>query len=139
MFLIHERLLAASARYIERNGTLVKCGLFVGLIYPVKAVTSRHAVPKLLGTYEQELHQSVSGKAGVKAGYPGLDHQRLVWPWSIVRARGEMVAILKGESVDLAVCHMPWSLAMFGLCGRLIFFANQMPNRNPLGSFSSKQ
>jgi hypothetical protein len=49
-------LLDAAARYIERNGTTVKHGPFAGMIYPLEAALSRHSIPKLLGTYEQELH-----------------------------------------------------------------------------------
>jgi hypothetical protein len=52
-------LLAASADYISRNGVTVKYGPFAGTVYSRRAATSRHVIPKLLGTYEQELHQVV--------------------------------------------------------------------------------
>ncbi len=51
-----EGLLDAAARYIERNGLAVRHGPFAGTIYPREAALSRHSIPKLLGTYEQELH-----------------------------------------------------------------------------------
>jgi 2-polyprenyl-3-methyl-5-hydroxy-6-metoxy-1,4-benzoquinol methylase len=52
-----EGLLEAAARYIERNGLTVRHGPFAGTIYPREAALSRHSIPKLLGTYEQELHE----------------------------------------------------------------------------------
>lgn len=51
-----EGLIAAAALYIEKNGRTVKYGPFAGTIYPLGAALSRHSIPKLLGTYEQELH-----------------------------------------------------------------------------------
>jgi SAM-dependent methyltransferase len=54
-----EGLLDAAARYVERNGSTVKHGPFAGTIYPLEAALSRHSIPKLLGTYEQELHSVI--------------------------------------------------------------------------------
>jgi hypothetical protein len=51
-----EGLLDAAASYVERNGCIVRFGPFTGMIYPRDAALSRHSIPKLLGTYEQELH-----------------------------------------------------------------------------------
>lgn len=58
-FLKREGLLDAAARYIGRNGSTVKYGPFAGTIYPIEAALSRHSIPKLLGTYEQELHDVI--------------------------------------------------------------------------------
>ena len=58
-FLKREGLLAAGASYIERNGTTVKYGPFAGAIYPRESALSRHSIPKLLGTYEEELHDII--------------------------------------------------------------------------------
>jgi hypothetical protein len=58
-FLARQGLLDASLSYIERNGVIVKYGPFAGTVYPMAAATSRHAIPKLLGTYEQELHHII--------------------------------------------------------------------------------
>lgn len=58
-FLEREGLLDAAARYIERNGSTVRYGPFAGTIYPLEAALSRHSIPKLLGTYEQELHNII--------------------------------------------------------------------------------
>jgi len=54
-----EGLLDVATRYIERNGSTVKYGPFAGTIYPLEAALSRHSIPKLLGTYEQELHNII--------------------------------------------------------------------------------
>jgi hypothetical protein len=51
-----EGLLDAAARYIERNGCTIKYGPFAGTIYSREAALCRISIPKLLGTYEQELH-----------------------------------------------------------------------------------
>lgn len=53
-------LLDATARYVERNGCTVRYGPFAGTIYPREAALNRHSIPKLLGTYEQELHHIVN-------------------------------------------------------------------------------
>jgi hypothetical protein len=42
--------------YIEKHGTVVQSGPFAGLIYPLDAAIGRWSPPKLLGTYEMELH-----------------------------------------------------------------------------------
>lgn len=49
-------LLEASRRYIERNGLTVKYGPFAGMVYGLDVARNRHVIPKLLGSYEQELH-----------------------------------------------------------------------------------
>jgi hypothetical protein len=51
-----EGLIDTAKRYIDRNGSTVKYGPFAGTVYPLEAALSRHSIPKLLGTYEQELH-----------------------------------------------------------------------------------
>jgi hypothetical protein len=49
-----------TTRYIERYGSTVRYGPFAGTIYPLEAALCRHSIPKLLGTYEQELHRIIS-------------------------------------------------------------------------------
>jgi hypothetical protein len=44
------------SRYIEEHGTIVQSGPFAGLIYPINSATSRWSPPKLVGSYESELH-----------------------------------------------------------------------------------
>jgi hypothetical protein len=53
-------LIESTKRYIERNGTIVRHGPFSGMIYPVESALNRHSIPKLLGTYESELHEVLS-------------------------------------------------------------------------------
>lgn len=57
-------ILEQGKRYIERHGTVVRHGPFTGLVYPLDAALSRHCFPKLLGTYEMELHQVIDRIAG---------------------------------------------------------------------------
>jgi SAM-dependent methyltransferase len=52
-------LLDAAAHYVERNGRTVKYGPFAGTIYPLESALSRHSIPKLLGSYEEELHDVI--------------------------------------------------------------------------------
>src|SRR5437868_490155 len=35
-------------------------------------------------------------------------------PWTVWRARRHLRRLLRRESFDLVICHMPWSLAVFG-------------------------
>jgi hypothetical protein len=43
-------------QHIEESGTVVRSGPFAGMVYPLEVATSRWSVPKLLGSYESELH-----------------------------------------------------------------------------------
>jgi hypothetical protein len=52
-------LLDAAKGYVERNGTTVKYGPFSGTIYPLETALGRHSIPMLLGTYEEELHDTL--------------------------------------------------------------------------------
>jgi hypothetical protein len=49
-------LLSAARQFVQRHGTVVQHGPFKGMIYPLDAALSRHSIPKLMGTYERELH-----------------------------------------------------------------------------------
>ncbi len=53
-------LLDVTTRYIERYGSTVRYGPFAGTIYPMDAALSHQSIPKLLGTYEQELHHIIN-------------------------------------------------------------------------------
>jgi hypothetical protein len=50
----------ATERYVELYGTVVRYGPFAGLQYPREATLNRHVLPKLLGTYERELHPVIA-------------------------------------------------------------------------------
>ena len=43
-----------------------------------------------------------------------LGSARISRPWTVWRARRNLRKVLKTESFDVAICHMPWSLAVFG-------------------------
>lgn len=45
---------------IEKHGLEVLHGPFKGMIYPRESLMARHGTPKLLGSYEQELHPIIS-------------------------------------------------------------------------------
>lgn len=58
-----------------------------------------------------------------------LGQVRISRPWTVWRARRQLRGILRSEQFDLAICHMPWSLAVFGPAvnaagQRLGFFAH---------------
>jgi len=48
-------LLEAAARYVERNGCIVRHGPFAGLQFPRVTALNRHSIPLLMGTCEMEL------------------------------------------------------------------------------------
>jgi len=51
----------AATRIIEAElGLKVRNGPFQGMHYPRRSAYSRHAIPKLLGSYEQELHPAIN-------------------------------------------------------------------------------
>jgi glycosyltransferase involved in cell wall biosynthesis len=53
------------------------------------------------------------------------------WPWTIHQARRELRSIIERERIQVAVCHMPWALAIFGSACRqagaeLVFWAHDI-------------
>jgi hypothetical protein len=55
-FLASRGLIDQVKRHIEKHGTVVQSGPFAGLVYPLDAALNRWSIPKLLGSYEMELH-----------------------------------------------------------------------------------
>ncbi len=115
-----EGLLDLAARYVERNGCTVLYGPFAGTIYPLEAALSRHSIPKLLGTYEQELHDVIGAirhrkydvvvDIGSAEGYYAVGLARLLGikvlaydPEPIERAYCEQAARLNGVSALVEV------------------------------------
>ncbi len=49
-------IIERAKRYIEMHGTVVQAGPFAGLVYPLDVALDRVSTPKLLGSYEEELH-----------------------------------------------------------------------------------
>lgn len=43
-----------------------------------------------------------------------LGRARISRPWTVLRARRQLRSLLASERFDLVICHMPWSLALFG-------------------------
>jgi len=62
--------IAATLQFIDRYGTRVSAGPFVGMQYPREALLVREAIPVLLGTYELELHEIVEQWPG--GGYESV-------------------------------------------------------------------
>lgn len=65
-FLKKQGLLEITKTLVERYGLNVMHGPFQGMLYPCQSLLSRHGAPKLLGSYEKELHtviMSVIAKA----------------------------------------------------------------------------
>lgn len=59
------------------------------------------------GRFSREL-----AAAGVPVHW--LGKVRISRPWTVQKARRQLRALLRSEHFDLAICHMPWSLAVFG-------------------------
>lgn len=55
-YLRAEGFLDLGRRFVERYGTQVLQGPFAGMNYPFESTVTRHIVPRLLGSYEMELH-----------------------------------------------------------------------------------
>ena len=58
---------------------------------------------------------------------------RISRPWSVWRARRRLKAILEREHFDVVICHMAWTMAMFGRVARsantkLVFWAHGFQN-----------
>ncbi len=49
-------ILDLGKRFLQSNGSKVLYGPFQGMKYPTASILSRHSVPRLLGSYESELH-----------------------------------------------------------------------------------
>ena len=54
-------VLDIARRFSDSNGSTVLHGPFAGMKYPRQSIVSRHSVPRLLGSYERELHQIFEG------------------------------------------------------------------------------
>lgn len=52
-------VLKAGAEFIDRYGLAVRYGSFAGMVYPRDSAESRNIIPKLLGTYEQEIQDAI--------------------------------------------------------------------------------
>jgi hypothetical protein len=55
-WLKENRVLEFAKQFSEAHGAAVLHGPFAGMRYPAESIFSRHSVPRLLGSYESELH-----------------------------------------------------------------------------------
>jgi len=60
-------VLELARRYSAVNGGAVLHGPFAGMQYPAESILSRHSVPRLVGSYECELHEPI--QAALAARY----------------------------------------------------------------------
>jgi len=56
-----ERVRELTRDFERQHGLTVKRGPFAGLVYPESLADADFLVPKLLGTYEHEVHQAIEG------------------------------------------------------------------------------
>jgi len=71
------------------------------------------------GNFERQFALCFRGRLltdliGAGAGVHDLGPVRARWPWTVVRARRALRAILARHTFDLAICHSAWSQAVFG-------------------------
>ncbi len=59
-------ILALAKRFSYSNGSAVLHGPFAGMKYPAASILNRNSVPRLLGSYESELHQVIQAALGSK-------------------------------------------------------------------------
>lgn len=60
-WLKENRILEIAERFSNFHGSAVLHGPFSGMKYPAASILSRHSVPRLLGSYESELHEVIQG------------------------------------------------------------------------------
>jgi hypothetical protein len=65
-WLKENRVLEFAERFSDSHGSSVLHGPFVGMKYPAASILSRHSVPRLLGSYESELHEAIQTGLGYK-------------------------------------------------------------------------
>jgi hypothetical protein len=63
-WLRENRVLEFAQQFWETNGDAVLHGPFAGMHYPAASILSRHSVPRLLGSYESELHAVIQAALG---------------------------------------------------------------------------
>jgi hypothetical protein len=59
-------VLELAERFSLSNGQAVLHGPFAGMKYPAASILSRNSVPRLLGSYESELHEVIQSGLGYK-------------------------------------------------------------------------
>src|ERR1700733_5808599 len=59
-------VLEFAKRFLDANGSAVLQGPFAGMKNPAPSIVRRHSVPRLLGSYESELHAVIQAALGCK-------------------------------------------------------------------------
>jgi hypothetical protein len=104
-WLKENRILELSKQFSASHGTAVLHGPFSGMKYPAASIQSRHSVPRLLGSYESELHEVI--QAGL-----GYQYERVI---DIGSAEGyyavgfalkgqSPVVVFEADARELALC-----------------------------------
>jgi hypothetical protein len=57
-------ILELAKQFSDSNGPAVLHGPFAGMKYPAASILSRHSIPRLLGSYERELHDVIQTALG---------------------------------------------------------------------------
>src|SRR5579862_4934450 len=65
-WLKEHRILEFAKQFSEVNGAAVLHGPFAGMEYPAASILTRHSVPRLLGSYESELHEVIQAALACK-------------------------------------------------------------------------
>lgn len=86
--------------------------------------------PSFALCHEGRLSQELSA-TGVSVSV--LGEVRISRPWTVWRARRRLCDLLRRQPCDIVICHMPWSLAVFGKAVRaagktLVFWAHGFHN-----------
>ena len=73
----------------------------------------------VLPAYDQEFALCFEGRLSTELAVSGapvhlLDEVRTRRPLTVWRARRQLRSLLRERQIDVAVCHMPWSQAIFG-------------------------
>jgi hypothetical protein len=121
-------VLEATERYIEQYGTIVRYGPFAGMVYPLEAALNRHVIPKLLGTYEMELHRILEKVAprkyetiiniGAAEGYYAI---------GLARMLGTPVLAYEPEPKEAAYCQENARINRVPVEIRRFFTRNDIP------------
>src|ERR1700678_538077 len=65
-WLKQNRILEFAKQFSAAHGAAVLHGPFSGMKYPEASIQSRHSVPRLLGSYESELHEAIAAGLGYR-------------------------------------------------------------------------
>ncbi len=114
----HPSALASSGRASERSRVLhINNGNLYGGVETILVTLAR--LGQLCRGMESHFalcHEGRLSQELMEAGAPvhRLGRVRISRPWTVWGARRRLRSLLRSEHFDLVICHMPWSLAVFG-------------------------